>query len=133
MPSQQGQDQAWTPGAVAALRAKHDLPFVRADSQGQVMEFNPRFVEVYGWGPDLIGQSIGVILPPEFRDLHHAGFARFQVTEHSKVVNHPLVLATVCDNGATIQSEHYIVAEKDDQGGWSFAATLKPLEGPHAV
>ena len=133
MDQSQASPMSWTPGAVAALRTKHDLPFVRADSQGFVVEFNPRFVEVYGWGPDLIGQSIGVILPPEFRELHHAGFARFQATEQSKVVNHPLVLATVCENGATVQSEHYIVAEKDDQTGWSFAATLRPLEGPHAV
>ena len=128
MPSQ------WTPGAVAALREREDLPFVRADAQGDIVECNQRFIEVYGWSRDeLMGQSIAAILPPSFREFHHAGFARFQLTESSKVVNHPLTLATICRDGQPLQSEHYIVAEKYPDGGWSFAATLRPLEGPHAV
>ena len=65
-------------------------------------------------------------------DFHHAGFARFQLTESSKVVGHPLTLATVCSDGSEVQSEHYIVAEKYPDGSWSFAATLRPLEGEHA-
>ena len=123
---------AWTPGAIAELRKKLNLPFVRADNQGLVVEFNPRFSEVYGWDASLIGQSIGEILPEQFRELHHSGFARFQLTESSKVVNHPLTLATICNNGTVITSEHFIVAEKGESGIWSFAATLLPLEGPHA-
>ena len=123
---------AWTPGAIEELRTKLNLPFVRADNQGLVVEFNPRFSEVYGWDASLIGQSIGEILPEQFRELHHSGFARFQLTESSKVVNHPLTLATICNNGTVITSEHFIVAEKGEGGIWSFAATLRPLEGPHA-
>ena len=123
---------AWTPGAIAELRTKLNLPFVRADAQGLVVEFNPRFSEVYGWDASLIGQSIGEILPAEFRELHHSGFARFQLTETSKVVNHPLTLATICNDGTVVTSEHFIVAEKAEDSVWSFAATLRPLEGPHA-
>ena len=65
-------------------------------------------------GPEqqLVGESISAILPPSFREFHHAGFARFQLTESSKVVGHPLTLATVCSDGSELQSEHYIVAEK---------------------
>ena len=125
--------EQWTPGAVAALREKENLPFVRADAKGNIVEFNPRFAQVYGWAEaDLIGQSISAILPPSFREFHHAGFARFQLTESSKVVGHPLTLATVCRDGSEVQSEHYIVAEKYPDGSWSFAATLRPLEGEHA-
>lgn len=125
--------ESWTPGAVSALRERLDLPYVRANAAGMVVEFNERFSEVYGWDQDLIGQSIGEILPAEFRELHHSGFARFQITQTSKVVNHPLTLATICRSGEVISSEHYIVAEKDSELGWSFAATLRPLEGVHAT
>ena len=126
--------EQWTPGAVSALREKENLPFVRADASGNIVEFNNRFAEVYGWAESqLVGESISAILPPSFREFHHAGFARFQLTESSKVVGHPLTLATVCSDGTEVQSEHYIVAEKYPDGSWSFAATLRPLEGEHAA
>ena len=121
----------WTPGSVASLRERYDLPFVRADREGLVVEFNDRFGAVYGWDSSLIGKTLGMILPEQFRELHHAGFARFQITESSQVVNHPLELATICADGSVIRSEHFIVAEKASSEGWSFAATLRPLEGPH--
>ena len=120
--------QAWTVEAIAQLRLQQDLPFVRADASGTVVEINQRFREVYGWSEtELLGQSLGQILPADFRDAHHAGFARFKLTEVSKVLNHPLKLATFCSDGTAIESEHFIVAEKDADGSWSFAATLRPL------
>ena len=120
---------AWTEESIRLLREQQDLPFVRADADGLVVEINPRFREVYGWQNDqLIGQSLGLILPPSFRDSHHAGFARFKLTEVSRVLNHPLTLATFCSDGRAIESEHYIVAAKHSDGSWSFAATLRPLQ-----
>jgi PAS domain S-box-containing protein len=120
--------EVWTEERIQALREQENLPFVRADSAGIVQEINHRFREIYGWRDDeLIGESLGLILPPSFRDSHHAGFARFQLTEVSKVLNHPLKLATYCSDGRAIDSEHFIVAEKKEDGSWSFAATLRPL------
>ena len=120
--------QTWTVESIAQLRLQQDLPFVRADASGTVVEINQRFREVYGWSEtELLGQSLGQILPADFRDAHHAGFARFKLTEVSKVLNHPLKLATFCSDGTAIESEHFIVAEKDADGSWSFAATLRPL------
>ena len=119
---------AWTEDRIRVLREQEDLPFVRADALGIVQEINDRFQAVYGWSEAaLIGQSLGLILPPSFRESHHAGFARFKLTEVSKVMNHPLKLATFCSDGHAIESEHFIVAEKHDDGTWSFAATLRPL------
>ena len=119
---------AWTEDRIRALREQEDLPFVRADASGIVQEINEPFKAIYGWTEvALLGQSLGLILPPSFRDSHHAGFARFKLTEVSKVLNHPLKLATFCSDGHAIESEHFIVAEKHDDGSWSFAATLRPL------
>lgn len=120
--------QTWTADAIASLRQQQDLPFVRADASGVVVEINQRFREVYGWTDEtLVGKPLGLILPETFRDAHHAGFARFKLTEASTVLNHPLTLATFCSNGVVIDSEHFIVAEKHRDGSWSFAATLRPL------
>lgn len=123
------EQEDWNEERIKALRQQEDLPFVRADASGIVREINERFKAVYGWSEaDLIGQSLGLILPPSFRDSHHAGFARFQMTQVSKVLNHPLKLATYCSDGHPIESEHFIVAEKSVDGSWSFAATLRPLD-----
>lgn len=120
--------QLWTAESITQLRQQQDLPFVRADAAGMVVEINQRFRDVYGWrDSELLGQSLGMILPPSFRDSHHAGFARFKLTEVSKVLNHPLKLATYCADGHVIESEHFIVAEKVGENSWSFAATLRPL------
>ena len=81
---------------ISDLRKQQDLPFVRADSEGIVREINASFRTVYGWTEkNLVGQSLGLILPPSFRDSLHAGFARFQLTGLSKVLNHPLRLPFV--------------------------------------
>jgi PAS domain S-box-containing protein len=107
---------------------QRSLPFVRADQEGVIEEVNPLMEEVYGWTPeDLIGNSLGLILPDSFRDAHHLGFSRFRMTGESEILNHPLELKTVCKDSREILSEHFIVAERHDMT-WSFAATLKPLE-----
>ena len=73
-------------GLQALLRpcAKGKPALWRADAKGNIVEFNARFAEVYGWAEgQLVGESISAILPPSFREFHHAGFARFQLTESS--------------------------------------------------
>ena len=88
--------EVWTEQRIQVLREQENLPFVRADSAGIVQEINHRFHEVYGWRDDqLIGESLGLILPPSFRDSHHAGFARFKLTEVSKGLKSPFKTGNV--------------------------------------
>lgn len=104
-----------------------NLPLVLADSLGTVVRFNDAFAHVYGWTPEqLIGEPIGLILPDAFRMSHQFGFSRFQATEQSTILAHPLRLKTLCADGREIVSEHFIVAEKGEDG-WRFGATLTPL------
>ena len=107
--------------------AATDRPYVEADALGMVVRTNQAFREVYGWSDDeIVGQSLGTILPESFRMSHQLGFSRFQATEKSTILAHPLRLSTRCADGRDIVSEHYIVAEKRDDG-WVFGATLTPL------
>jgi len=107
--------------------ASSDRPYVEADALGMVVRTNAAFREVYGWADeDLVGQPLGSILPDTFRMSHQLGFSRFQATEKSTILAHPLRLSTRCADGRDIVSEHYIIAEKRDTG-WMFGATLTPL------
>lgn len=102
-------------------------PFIVADSLGNVVRFNTVFTETYGWEPQqLVGQPLGLILPESFRMSHQFGFSRFQATEISTILAHPLRLSTLCADGRVIVSEHFIIAEKE-AGTWLFGATLTPL------
>ena len=110
-----------------------EAPFVLADTLGNVVAINAAFERVYGWAPqELIGQPITLILPESFRMSHQLGFSRYQSTEKSEVLGHPLRLATICRDGTEIISEHFIVAEKD-ASGWRFGATLTPLPADGVV
>jgi len=114
------------PASIAALAAL-DEPFVLADALGNVVSVNEAFRRTYGWSDaELVGQPLGMILPEAFRMSHQLGFSRYQATEQSTILAHPLRLSTRCADGRDIVSEHFIVGEKREQG-WVFGATLIPL------
>jgi PAS domain-containing protein len=105
-----------------------NLPVIVADHEGNIVDINLHFERVFGWTvTEIVGQPLTVILPAVFQDSHNLGFARFSATGQSKVLNHPLNLKAVTKDQQEIESEHFIVAEK--QGAhWLFAASLRPLE-----
>jgi PAS domain S-box-containing protein len=112
--------------SIAALEAT-GRPFVLADSLGNVVRVNEEFRHIYGWmDQEVVGEPIGKILPESFRMAHQFGFSRFQATEQSTILAHPLRLNTLCADGRSLVSEHFIVAEKQPDG-WVFGATLTPL------
>jgi len=118
-----------TPSAVpsiAELKAG-DRPFVLASAEGLVVEVNQPFEEAYGWSnEELVGRPLSLILPGSFQMAHQLGFSRFQSSGVSQILAHPLRLRTVCRDGRDVVSEHFIVAEREDDG-WIFGATLTPL------
>jgi len=119
-------DTAATAPSIASLEAS-DRPFVLADSLGNVVRVNEAFRQTYGWlDEQIVGEPIGKILPESFRMAHQFGFSRFQATEVSSILAHPLRLNTLCADGCSVVSEHFIVAEKQSEG-WIFGATLTPL------
>lgn len=119
-------DATASAASIADLEAT-DRPFVLADSLGNMVRVNEAFRHTYGWQDEqVVGQPIGMILPESFRMAHQFGFSRFQATELSTILAHPLRLNTLCADGRSLVSEHFIVAEKQQQG-WIFGATLTPL------
>lgn len=105
-----------------------DVPVIVADHEGNVVDINSHFEVVFGWSAqEIIGQPLTVILPLFFQDSHNLGFARFSATGNSTILNHPLHLKAVTKDNREIESEHFIIAEKQGEQ-WLFAATLRPLE-----
>ena len=107
--------------------AVSEIPFVMVDSLGLITYVNDPFRSTFGWkDEDLSGKTLDVVLPEDFRLSHHLAFSNFSSPVDSQVVGHPLILKTRCSDGSEIKSEHFIVAEKEDEK-WFFGAQLKPL------
>ena len=103
------------------------IPFVMVDNLGLITYVNDPFRSTFGWkDEDLSGKTLDVVLPEDFRLSHHLAFSNFSSPVDSQVVGHPLILKTRCSDGSEIKSEHFIVAEKEDEK-WFFGAQLKPL------
>jgi PAS domain S-box-containing protein len=113
--------------SIAQAQQQTTIPLVITDQEGLVLEVNAAFEQVFHWtAAEIQGQHVTIILPPTFRDAHHLGFSRFQMTEIATLLNHPLKLKALTKTGEEIWSEHYIMAEKQGQT-WRFAALLRPL------
>ena len=118
--------RAGTTPCIAALECSGG-PLVLADPLGTVVRVNQEFRQIYGWlDQEIVGEPIGKILPESFRMAHQFGFSRLQATQQSIILAHPLYLNTLCADGRSLVSEHFIVAKKCAEG-WIFAATLTPL------
>jgi PAS domain S-box-containing protein len=104
-----------------------EIPFVLSNHEGIITDVNSHFELVFGWSKaEIIGRSLTTILPAIFHDSHNLSFSRFSATGNSTLLNHPLKLKAITKEGKEIESEHFIVAERQDNK-WIFGATLKPL------
>lgn len=106
------------------LLQENNIPVVVLDDQGRITFINEVFEREYGWKKDeLLGQSVGSIIPASMRQAHHVGFSRFLTTGTPTLLGKPLQLPILFKNGQQKNAEHCIIAEKQD-GKWRFAATI---------
>lgn len=115
---------------IEELKRVTDVPVVIAGQNGLILEVNPRFEAVFGWGMrEIVGKPLTTIIPEHLHDSHHLGFSRFLMTGTPTLLNRPLKLKGISKDGREFDAEHVIIAEKR-RGQWMFGATIRPLEGP---
>lgn len=113
---------------MADIKHETSLPTVIADHDGLITDVNQRFEETYGWkAAEIVGKPLTTIIPPNLHAAHHLGFSRFLTTGTPTLLNRPLHLKVQTKSGHILNAEHMIVAEKNSQGEWVFAATIRPL------
>ncbi|MCH2174259.1 MAG: PAS domain S-box protein [Lentisphaeria bacterium] len=109
------------------LKDEKDIPVIFANSYGIISGFNEQFLKVYKWKKEnLLGEPLTNIMPENYRDAHHLGFAKFIQTQTSTILNHPLELEVEYGDGTSQIAEHILVAEKID-GEWVVGGQIKPL------
>lgn len=108
------------------IKLETQIPVVISDEHGFIVYINACFTDVYLWDYELIGKTLGEIIPRNFHDSHNLGFSRFIMTEISHIANHPINAIVITKDGKAVMSEHYITAEQIEDK-WFFAAQLRPL------
>jgi PAS domain S-box-containing protein len=95
---------------------------ISIDEEGHVLEFNPAAERIFGYpAAEAVGQDMAeLIVPPELRERHRAGFARYLETREPAVLDQRLELTGMRADGSTFPVELTITrVELPDQGGFA--------------
>ena len=106
---------------------KDDIPVVISNSQGFITFINNPFEDIFGWQKDeIIGEPLTRIIPKELHDAHNMGFSRFILTGNASIMNQPMKLKAINKANKVFEAEHFIIAEKQDDGNWLIGSTIEP-------
>lgn len=100
-------------------------PAIAAGDDNRIIGVNSRAASMLEWDPDsLIGQRITVLIPPELRERHIAGFTTFLLTGQSHIIGVPVRVSALTRQGAAVDVELRISAQHSPSGGTVFIAEL---------
>ncbi|MFN2617523.1 MAG: PAS domain S-box protein [Thermoleophilaceae bacterium] len=101
---------------------------VVADDANRIIFVNQAAGELLGWeAAALVGQRLTVLIPPELREAHLAGFSRLQVTGKPQILGSVLQVPALRRNGSTVQIALFIEQLAGPDGRSAFRAALTPV------
>jgi PAS domain S-box-containing protein len=111
----------------AVLRSTLDS-IISMDANGIVIEFNPAAERAFGFTHDeAVGRPLAeLIIPPRFRDAHHAGLARYVTTGEAHVLGKRLELPALRKDGTEFQAE-LTITRSDIDGEQTFTGVLRDI------
>jgi PAS domain S-box-containing protein len=100
---------------------------VVADDANRIIFVNNAAAELLGWVPEaLVGQRLTVLIPPELREAHLAGFSRLQVTGEPRILGQALHVPALRRDGSLVDVV-LIIDQLPGRGGRrAFRAVLAP-------
>ncbi|MBF0214325.1 MAG: PAS domain S-box protein, partial [Magnetococcales bacterium] len=80
---------------------------ISIDTQGLIIEFNKAAERIFGFRKqDILGQDISnIIIPPDMREAHRRGLARYLATGEKRVINQHIELDAINAQGVRIPTE----------------------------
>jgi PAS domain S-box-containing protein len=73
---------------------------VMADPDGRITHWNPGAEPLFGYAPaEALGQSLDLIVPPEFRERHWEGFRQAVATRSCKLDGQAVSIPVRCKDG----------------------------------
>jgi len=92
--------------------------YIRMDGEGRITEWNAMAEAVFGWSRvEAIGRTVAeTIIPPEHREAHRRGLARFLETGEAIIVNRRLEMQALHRRGTEFPVELTVLAVDTDSG-----------------
>jgi len=100
---------------------------VVADDANRIIFVNQAAGELLGWPPEaLVGQRLTVLVPPELREAHLAGFSRLQVTREPRILGSTVHVPALRRDGSSVEVALLIEQVAGRGGRRAFRAVLAP-------
>jgi PAS domain S-box-containing protein len=100
---------------------------VVADDANRIIFVNEAAGELLGWAPQaLVGQRLTVLIPPELREAHLAGFSRLQVTGVPRILGATVHVPALRRDGFSVAVDLTIERIAGCGGRSAFRAVLEP-------
>jgi PAS domain S-box-containing protein len=101
---------------------------VVADDANRIIFVNEVAGELLGWVPEaLVGQRLTVLIPPDLREAHLAGFSRLQVTGEPRILGTTLQVPALRRDGSCVRVALTIERLAGCDGRSAFRAVLAPV------
>lgn len=98
---------------------------IAADNSNHICYVNERAAAILGWTmSELTGRRLTVIVPPELREAHLAGYTRYQLTGEGNLIGQPVRIAALAKDGSLVDIE--LLIETLGASGELFVATFRP-------
>lgn len=115
-----------TPRALGDMEAVPGAAIV-ADDANRILIANDTASELLGWPPGaLAGRRLTVVIPPELREAHLAGFTRLLVTGKGVILGKTVQVPALRRDGSRVAVDLRIERVTGTGGRTAFRATLAP-------
>jgi len=107
---------------------------ITIDDRSRVVDINPATEKTFGYERSaMIGHDLAnLIIPPEFRERHHAGVSRLLTTGMTSILNTRVETTAQHANGHQMPVE-LAITRVDDENGIFFTAYLRDLTESHEL
>jgi PAS domain S-box-containing protein len=123
------------PARVAAGLPAEELEILRrataatvvADDANRIIFVNQAAGALFGWAPEaLVGQRLTVLIPPDLREAHLAGFSRLQVTGQPRMLGVTVQVPALRRDGSCVEVALTVERLACSGGRSAFRAVLTP-------
>lgn len=108
--------------------------FVAIDSRGNISDWNPEAEATFGWSrKEVLGRELATtLIPPQYRDDHRHGLARFLETGHGPLIDQRVEVTALRRDGREFPIEITISCVREGDSCFFYAFLYDITERKHA-